>query len=372
MKKLLFLLALAPALASAAPDIFGAIHENNIDLLRSFVAADPATATAPTAKGMTPLHYAASLNRPEAVYLLLKSGVSPDVVVANNSTTPLHWAADANSEDALRLLLGNGADVNARAKNGLTPLHLAARKGAVECVGRLLSAHADPNAADTAGNTPLHAAAARNQTAAVAALVAHGADTTLANKQGRTPAALATDPATLAALGVPAESAPAAPSAPAAAPANRTAPAAAALAAFADESKTAAERYEIFAADPATIRLADGTLYNGGLSHGRFEGRGVHVINAEGERYEGSFRHGRRDGRGRYVYPNGDVLECEWDDDVPDGAGSFTFAAGGTVRGVWKRGVLREGTGTFSTASGAQSFGIWQDGSLVSSQPVSR
>ena len=66
------------------------------------------------------------------------------------------------------------------------------------------------------------------------------------------------------------------------------------------------------------------------------------------------------------------MLDCEWDDDVPDGAGSFSFATGGTVRGVWKNGALREGSGTFSTTSGSQSFGVWQDGVLVSSQPVSR
>ena len=368
MKRLLTLLCLAALPAAASPDIFGAIAGNDISLLKTFVAEDPSSATNAAKKGMTPLHYAASLDRQEAAYLLLKAGVSPDILAPASQTTPLHWAADANAEDVLRLLIRSKATIDARAKHDLTPLHLAARRGSVACIVRLLEAKADPNAVDDAGNTPLHAAVARGRAEAVTALLKRGADPSLANKLGQTAAALATDPATLAALGVPS-----APAEPGQAPAPAaTAPSAAAAAAFTAADKTPAERYELFAADPATVRLADNTLYNGGWSHGRFEGQGVHVINAEGERYEGAFHRGRRDGRGRYVYPNGDVLECEWDDDVPDGAGSFTFGTGGTVRGTWKNGVLREGSGTFSTTSGAQSFGFWRDGNLVSSQPVSR
>ena len=370
MKKLLTLLCLAPALALADGDIFGAIQNNNIDALKSILAADPASIGQRTNKGMTPLHYAANLDRLEAANLLLRAGAEPDAVFPSSQTTPLHWAADADAEDVLRLLLRSQATVDARAKHDLTPLHLAARKGAVASIARLLDAKADPNAADDTGNTPLHAAATRGQAKAVALLLKRGADPALPNKAGQTAAALATDPDTLAALGVkPAPAEPAPEEKPEPAP---TAPSAAAAAAFEAADKTPAERYEIFAADPATVRLADNTLYNGGWSHGRFEGRGVHVINAEGERYDGSFHRGRRNGRGRYVYPNGDVLECEWDDDVPDGAGSFTFATGGSIRGTWKNGVLREGAGTFSTTSGAQNYGVWRDGNLVSSQPVSR
>ena len=75
MKKLLAILCLAPAFASAAPDIFGAIAGNDISMLKAFVAEDPASATNAAKKGMTPLHYASSLNRQEAAYLLLKAGV---------------------------------------------------------------------------------------------------------------------------------------------------------------------------------------------------------------------------------------------------------------------------------------------------------
>ena len=371
MKKLIPLLCLAPMLALAGNDIFNAIQNNDIDALKSILAESTATVEQRTNRGMTPLHYAANLDRLEAANLLIRAGAAPDAVFPSSQTTPLHWAADADAEDVLRLLILSKATIDARAKHDLTPLHLAARKGAVACIARLLDANANPNAADDTGNTPLHCAAARGQAKAVALLLRRGADPARQNKAGQTAAALATDPDTLAALGVKA-----APVEPASeekpAPAAPTAPSAAAAAAFEAADKTPAERYEIFAADPATVRLADNTLYNGGWSHGRFEGQGVHVINAEGERYEGAFHRGRRDGRGRYVYPNGDVLECDWDDDVPDGTGSFTFATGGTVRGTWKNGVLREGSGTFSTTSGAQSFGFWRDGNLVSSQPVSR
>lgn len=368
MKKTFLLLALVPALVSgadaSAPDIFGAIHANDIDMLKAFVASDPATASSVLPKnGVTPLHFAAKLDRVEAARHLLRAGVDPNAE-AKNKTTPLHWAADAGSADVLRLLLANKAVVDARAGNGLAPLHLAARGGSVECIVRLVEAGADPNVADNEGNTPLHEAAAKNRSAAVAALVARGADPSLANAKGKIPAQLSSDPAVLGALGV---------QAPApAAPPPQTAPSAAAAKAFADPGKTPAERYNDFANDPETKRNADGTLYNGGWNRGRFEGTGVLVVNPDGERYEGSFRRGRREGHGTYYYANGDSLECEWDDDIPDGDGVFVFATGGTVRGTWRNGVLRRGEGTFSTISGSQSYGHWENGRLISSQPVSR
>ena len=376
MKRLPVLLCLLPVLASADPTIFDAVAGNDISLLRSFLKNDPAAATNAVKSGMTPLHYAANLDRQEAAYQLLKAGVPADILHPASRTTPLHWAADANSVDVLRLLVKSGADVDARANNGLTPLHLAARKGSTECIVRLLDADADPNGTDDAGNTPLHAAASKNQADAVALLLKRHADPSVANAAGQTPADLATDPATRAAFGLveaPSTVVETAPAAPATAPAAPSAPAAPAApgAPFESLGQTAAERFAAFAADPATIRQPDASLYRGGLSHGRFEGYGVHVINADGERYEGLFRHGRREGRGRYVYPNGDVLDCTWDDDVPNGAGSFTFAAGGTINGTWKRGTMVSGSGTFSTVSGAQNFGVWQDGNF-SSQPISR
>ena len=58
------------------------------------------------------------------------------------------------------------------------------------------------------------------------------------------------------------------------------------------------------------------------------------------------------------------MLECEWDDDVPDGDGSFAVAAGGVVRGTWRNGLFLRGEGTFSTGSGSQSYGIWENGHL--------
>ena len=131
MKKILLLLALLPAFLRAAEtqpesDIFGAVHANAIDVLKGFIAADAGSATTVLAKnGMTPLHYAAHLDRVEAARLLLKAGADPNAA-AKDLTTPLHWAAGANSADVLRFLLANRAVADARAKGGLTPLHMAA------------------------------------------------------------------------------------------------------------------------------------------------------------------------------------------------------------------------------------------------------
>lgn len=375
MKKFLLpLLALVPAFLPAAEpsaesDIFGAIHANDIDVLKRFIADDPASATTVLAKnGMTPLHYAAHLDRVEAANLLLKAGADPNAK-AKDLTTPLHWAAGANSVDVLRFLLANRAVADAPAKNGLTPLHMAARTEAVECIVRLVEAGVDPNIADEAGNTPLHEAALKGRKVAAAALIARGADPERANARGERPIDLARDPDVRAVLG----EAPAAEPAPAAradrapaAPAPVPAPPATSTAAraFDDPNRSPAERYADFANDPATTRNPDGTLYNGERHRGKFDGFGIHVLRSDGERYVGNFHRGRRQGHGVYYYANGDVLDCEWDDDVPDGPGTFSFAGGGVVRGTWRNGVFLRGEGTFSTGSGSQSYGIWEDGHL--------
>ncbi|MBR1608726.1 MAG: ankyrin repeat domain-containing protein, partial [Kiritimatiellae bacterium] len=150
--------AAAPAAVSAqesGEDIFGAIHANDMAAFARLRDADPSCVTNTTESGMTPLHYAARIDRFEAAWRLLRAGAPVDAVVEKTRTTPLHWAADRDSVDAIRLLLAHGADPEARAANGFTPLHFAARHGSAAAVKRLLEAGADPSARDDEGRTPL-------------------------------------------------------------------------------------------------------------------------------------------------------------------------------------------------------------------------
>jgi ankyrin repeat protein len=62
----------------------------------------------------TPLHAAAKGNCSEAVSLLVKSGLSPNVRGGYDQATPLHTAAWANCKESAQALLSSGADIEAR------------------------------------------------------------------------------------------------------------------------------------------------------------------------------------------------------------------------------------------------------------------
>lgn len=135
--------------------------------------------------GYTPLHRAARDNAsPTVISALLEAGADPmgwtagaqDEYLARG-VTPLHEAASNDNPAVAARLLAAGADVNACATGGRTPLHVAAAENANSTVAEvLLRAGADVNAKRAGGRTPLHEAAAHGTSAVVAALLAAGAD----------------------------------------------------------------------------------------------------------------------------------------------------------------------------------------------------
>ena len=161
--------------------------------------------------GWTDLHYAALLNLPGLVEVLVDAGLGVDhslksdgrrltealtlriypflnsEVFRRRGHTPLHLAAFGNSVDAFERLVANGASVHTTTKVGRTPLHLAAWKNAVEAVGWLVANGADINATDEYGITPLHAAALGNAREALGWLAANGASIHATNSVGRAP-----------------------------------------------------------------------------------------------------------------------------------------------------------------------------------------
>lgn len=65
---------------------------------------------------------------PEALHVLLASGLDPNATTRNGDTA-LHWAAFNGDYDLAEALLGAGANVNAVGDVGNTPLHVAAAAG---------------------------------------------------------------------------------------------------------------------------------------------------------------------------------------------------------------------------------------------------
>jgi len=90
-------------------------------------------------------------------------------------STLLHYAARLNLPDGVKLLLDIGADVTVADFENQTPLHRAASEGHIEIMHMLLNAGAVLEAGDS-GDTPLHCAIQYGQSKAAEFLLHHGAD----------------------------------------------------------------------------------------------------------------------------------------------------------------------------------------------------
>jgi hypothetical protein len=78
--------------------------------------------------------------------------------------TPLHYAAELNRIEVINTLsslVGEDLLVNAQDKYGWTPLHTAAHHGNIDCIEKLLSLGADVSVKERTGKTPLHLAVAQ-------------------------------------------------------------------------------------------------------------------------------------------------------------------------------------------------------------------
>jgi ankyrin repeat protein len=172
----------ATSTKSATASFFGAVIDENEELVRRLIQQNPALLRASNAHGTalhfavghdkilelllakhmdvnaknelgdTPLHIAAVEDLTASAELLLAN--KADVNAANlEGDTPLH---SPGSKEMAELLVTKGANIEARNNEGRTPLHTAVKNGLTEIIEYLLSHHADANAKDNEGNTPLH------------------------------------------------------------------------------------------------------------------------------------------------------------------------------------------------------------------------
>jgi pectate lyase len=125
--------------------------------------------------GWTPLFWAVSMGRKEAVEFLIASGADIHVKVGG-SMTLLHRAAEADKPGMAELLISKGLDVDAAAWGGLTPLHIAARAGNRKVAEILINEGADVNSRNSGGQTPLHLLAYQGHKDTAELLISEGAD----------------------------------------------------------------------------------------------------------------------------------------------------------------------------------------------------
>lgn len=101
--------------------------------------------------------------------------------------TLVHHAVVLNRPDLIDDLADQGADLEFPDDAGMTPLHLAANEGHEAALGALLRHHVRVNLRDNAGMTALHLAARWGYADAMLALIAHGADLYAEDQMRRTP-----------------------------------------------------------------------------------------------------------------------------------------------------------------------------------------
>jgi len=149
----------------------------------------------------TPLHGAATWGAAESVSLLLNSGADPDAQ-DNDGSTPLHREIMARwrSGPVDTLLINSDMNLDVQDERGHTPLNLAVLYQRLGTIEQLLDSGADIELPDRRGNTPLHSAVHSNNPEITQRLISAGADVDATNLKQSTPLHLAKSPVIAAAL----------------------------------------------------------------------------------------------------------------------------------------------------------------------------
>ena len=137
-------------------------------------------------KTATPLNYAVSSGRKEAVEILLLLGAQPDKADIYGNT-PLVSAVRSNSLEIAELLIRYGASLVDADRYDSTPLHHAAALGYFYIADMLLYYEAPTELQDNEGNTPLMTGVSFGYYDISDILLQAGADPNIADKKGFTP-----------------------------------------------------------------------------------------------------------------------------------------------------------------------------------------
>jgi|JI6StandDraft_1071083.scaffolds.fasta_scaffold01941_23 hypothetical protein len=71
-----------------------------------------------------------------------------------------------------------------------------------------------------------------------------------------------------------------------------------------------------------------------------FDYRNLTKVGSYWNKYEGNFRNNKRHGKGKLTLTNNEIFEGEFQDDIPEGKGTYQTLHKGPISGVWKKGVL--------------------------------
>lgn len=91
-----------------------------------------------------------------------------------------------------------------------------------------------------------------------------------------------------------------------------------------------------------SIKLADGTRYDGGAKGKYIDGNGKMSF-SNGDTYTGNYSAGKRNAQGTYKWANGDSYVGNWKNDKMSGEGTYTFTNGNIVKGMFEENSFKNG-----------------------------
>lgn len=185
-----FLVILGSSMMVWAQDnVFKAIEEGKLDVVKSLVEKDPKLLVGKDRKGYdiaTPLHAAARYGQKAIIEYLLTKKIDINAK-DQDGWAPAHLAAYGGFRNTLDFLLQNGADIEATCPAG-TLLHVGGMAGHAEIVEYLLDKGLQVNLKfGDQGWTPLHSAAYGGFLTPVKLLVAKNADVRARANSGHLP-----------------------------------------------------------------------------------------------------------------------------------------------------------------------------------------
>ncbi|MGI9241400.1 MAG: ankyrin repeat domain-containing protein [Verrucomicrobiales bacterium] len=200
--------------------IFAPTFHGDLARVEELLEADPELVAVRDAKGLTPLHVAASRGQDEIIRLLIDRGAdiegptekgewSPLVFAAYRGHpgavealiaggagvgeadgNPIHFAGQRKHKEICRLLVEHGAvdDLVDASAHDLLELFRAAYSYDAEAVEQILDSHPElVHGKDRNGRTPLHEVCTQGDTKTARVLLRAGADPSLPDDRGQTP-----------------------------------------------------------------------------------------------------------------------------------------------------------------------------------------